>query len=209
MVFMVFMLFGAFDVVVQRPRRPDDHIDCIISSCPPINGTWHIRSAASSGTAARHRQPPLRLRRRLSRSLCRRWRRSRYNSIIVAPAAASLSFSSLSMTKMIRIHSICACSSVFVVLFIVDDEDDTIQPCCAFSSVFVVRSVVDDDEADTIQSCWQPTWSSFHRIAAVGRSTPIAIYILTLIVIGSALVIHRAFTLILSDVPPYAFLWVW
>ena len=113
------------------------------------------------------------------------------------------------MTKTIQIHSICACSGVFVVCFVVDDDAaDTIQPCCAFSGVFVVRSVVNDNEANMIQSCWQPTWSSFHRIDAVGQSTPIAIDSLTLIVVDSALVTHRAFALIISDVPPYASLWV-
>ena len=93
---MLFMLFGAFNVVVRRPRRPGDHIDRIISRRPPINDTWHIRSAASSGTAAatggRHCshggvfvvcsavdddkadtiQSLLRLRRRIYRSLRRR-----------------------------------------------------------------------------------------------------------------------------------------
>ena len=125
-------------------------------------------------------------RRRLCRSLRRQWRRQ-YEFI-----------------------QFCACGSVFVVCSVVDDnEADTIQQCCAFSSVFFVQSVIDDDDADTIQSCWKPTWSSFHRIAAVGQSTPIAIYSLTLIVLGSTLVIHRAFALILYDVSPYASLWVW
>ena len=130
-------------------------------------------------------QPLLRPRRRLCRSLRRRWR-GRYEFIQFAPAAASWSFSMSSMTNTIRI-----------------------QPCCALSGVFFVCSVVDGNEANTIQSCWQPTWSYFHRIAAVRQSTPINIYSLTLIVIGSALVIHRAFTLIISDVPPYASLWFW
>ena len=52
MIFMLFMIFGAFNVVVQRPRRPGDHINRIISRRPLIHGTWHIQSAASSGTAA-------------------------------------------------------------------------------------------------------------------------------------------------------------
>ena len=34
-------------------------------------------------------------------------------------------FSSLSMTNTTRIHSICAYNGVFVVLFVVDDKDDT------------------------------------------------------------------------------------
>ena len=156
------------------------------------------------------RRPPLCPRRRLCCSLRCQWQRSRYDSVLVAPAAASLSFSLSSMTKTIRINSICACGGVFVVRSAIDaDETNTIQPWCAFSVVFFVRSVVDDDEAATIQLCWQPTWYSFHRIAAVGRSTPIAIDILTLIVVGSALFMDRALDLFLSDVPPYASLWVW
>ena len=46
------MLFGAFDVVVQCPHRPGDHIDRIISRFAPIHVTWHIRLVALSGTAA-------------------------------------------------------------------------------------------------------------------------------------------------------------
>ena len=46
-----------------------------------------------------------------------------------------------------------------------------------------------------------------HRIAAVGRSTPIAINSLTLIVIGSALVIHRVFALLFRCTSLY-FTWV-
>ena len=46
------MIFGAFDVVVQRPHRPGDHIDRNISRRPPIHDTLHIRSAASSCTEA-------------------------------------------------------------------------------------------------------------------------------------------------------------
>ena len=49
---MLFMIFGAFNVAVQRPRRPSDHIDRIIRRRPPIHGTWHIRLAALSDTAA-------------------------------------------------------------------------------------------------------------------------------------------------------------
>ena len=159
-------------------------------------------------------------------------------------------------TQPTRFNHCCARSGVFVVLFVVDDEDYTnsfilrlqrrlcrslrhqwqrtirINSICAFSGVFVVCSVVDDDERyefiqfapsaasllfapssmttnDTIQSCWKPIGSSFCRIAAVGRSTPITINSLTLIVVGSTLVIHRAFALFLSDVLPYASLWVW
>ena len=94
MLFMLFMLFGAFNVVVQRPHHPGDHIDCIISRRPPIHGTWHIRSAASSGTAA------------------------------IAPASASLSFAPSSMTtKPIQFNHCCACSGVFAVLFVVDDNE--------------------------------------------------------------------------------------
>ena len=77
MIFMIFMLFGAFDVVVQRPCRPGSLIDRIISRRPLIHGTWHIRLEALSSAAAdasgRH----------------------------------------------------CACGGVFVVLFVVDDEDNT------------------------------------------------------------------------------------
>ena len=184
---MLFMLFGAFDILVQRPRCPGNHIDCIISRRPPIHGTWHIRLAASSATAAatgdRHYvcggvfashsvvnddeantiQSLLRSRRCFCRSLRPQWWKRRYNFNHVAPAAVSLSFASSSMTT------------------------KTIQ----------------------IQSYWQPAWSSFHRIDAVRRSTPIAIDILTLIVIGSALVIQRTFALFCSDVPPFALLWLW
>ena len=71
------------------------------------------------------RRPPLCSRRCLCRSLRRQRRRSPYDSIIVAPAEESLLFSLSSMTTTIRIHSICACGSVFVVLFVVDDKDDT------------------------------------------------------------------------------------
>ena len=229
MFFVVFMLFGAFDVVIRRPCRPGDHIDRITSCSPLIHGTWHIRSAASSGTAA-----------------------------AIATAADSLSFDPSSMTmKPIWFNHCCACRDVFVVLFVVndeyntnsfnlhlrpricrslrfwwwrqyefiqfcacsgvfvvcsfvdDDESDMIQPCCAFRGVFVVCSVINDNEADRFQSCWKPTWSFFHRISAVGRSNPITIYSLTLIVVGSALVIHRSFALILSYAYPYASLWVW
>ena len=52
MLFVLFMLFSAFDIVVQRPRRPGNHIDHIISFRFLIHGTWHIRLAALSGTAA-------------------------------------------------------------------------------------------------------------------------------------------------------------
>ena len=124
-------------------------------------------------------------------------------------AAASLLFSpSLLITKPIRFNHCCARGGFFVVLFVFKKKMIQIHPCCAFGGVFVVHSVVDDDKSDTIQSCWQPTWSSFHRIAAVGRSTPITIDSLTLIVVGSAIAIHRAFALFISDVPPYASLWV-
>ena len=101
MLFMLFMLFGAFDVVVRRPRRPGDHIDLIISRCPPIHGAWHIWSAASSGTAAatggRH-------------CACG-------GVFLFAPSAMT--------RKPIRFNRCCACGGVFVVLFVVDDEDDT------------------------------------------------------------------------------------
>ena len=49
---MLFMLFGAFDVVVRRPRRPSDHVGRIISRRPLINGTWNIQSEASPGMAS-------------------------------------------------------------------------------------------------------------------------------------------------------------
>ena len=112
------MLFGAFDVVIRRPRCPSDHIDHIISHCPPIHGTWHIPSAASSGTAA-----------------------------AIAPAAASFSFALSSMTtKTIRLNHCCACGGVFVVLFVVNEKTIRIHSFCACGGVFVVRSVVDENE---------------------------------------------------------------
>ena len=52
MLFMLFMLFGAFDVAVRHPCRPGNYIGRIISRRPPIHGTFHIRSAASSCMAA-------------------------------------------------------------------------------------------------------------------------------------------------------------
>ena len=141
MPFIIFILVGAFDVVVRRPRHPGNHIDRIISCCTPIHGTLHIRLASLSCTAA-----------------------------AVAPEAASSSFSpSLMTTQPIRFNHCCACGGVFVVLFVVYDKDDTnsfilrlrrlcrslrrrwrrtirIHYICAFSGVFVVRSVVDDDK---------------------------------------------------------------
>ena len=118
---MLFMLFGAFDVVVPHPHHPGYHIGRIISRHPPTHGTLHIRLAASSCTAAatgvRHCacgsvfvvrsvvdynaadtiQSLLRLRRRLCRPLRRRWQRW-YEFIHFSPAAASLSFAPSSMT---------------------------------------------------------------------------------------------------------------
>ena len=276
MLFMLFILFSAFDVVVQRTRRPGNHIDRITSRRPLIHGTWHIRLTASFSTAAgiapaaasslfapsSMTTKPIRFNHCCAHGgvfvvLFVVDDEDDTNSFNFSPAAASLSFSLLSMTKTIRIHSCCTSSGVFVVCSVVnDDEVDTIQPCCAFSGVFVIRSVVDDDEADmiqsccafsgvfvvrsvvdddeadtiqpycafsgifvvrsivddyeadTIQSCWQPTWSYFHSIAAVRRSNPIDIDSLTLIVVCSALGIHRALALIISNVPPYALLWV-
>ena len=130
MFFVIFMLFSTFYVVVWRPRRPGDHIDCFISCRPPINGTWHIRWAASSGTVAaiggRHWarscvfvvrsvvydnkadtiKSLLRPRRRLCCFLRRQWKR-RYEFIDFAPAAVSLSFALLSMTmKLIRFNHV-------------------------------------------------------------------------------------------------------
>ena len=52
MLFMLFVLLDAFNIDVRRPRRPGDHIYCIISHHPPIHGTLHILSTASSCTAA-------------------------------------------------------------------------------------------------------------------------------------------------------------
>ena len=93
MIFMLFMLFGAFVVVVWRPCCPGNHIDCIIILRPPIHGTLHIILAASSGMAA-----------------------------ATTPAAASLSIALLSMTtKPIRFNHCCARGGVFVFLFVVND----------------------------------------------------------------------------------------
>ena len=203
------MLFGAFNVIVWRPCHPGDHIDCIISRCPSIHGTLHIWSEALSCTAASTVgchcacggvfvvrsvvdddtadtiQSLFRLRRRLCHPLRRRWRR-RYEFIHFAPAAASLSFApSLMMTN--------------------DTNSFNLR-----LQMRLCRSLRRQwRRTMRIHSCWKPTWSSFRRIAAVGRSTPIAIDSLTLIVLCSSLVIHRAFTIFLSDVPPYASLWVW
>ena len=129
MILMIFMLFVAFDVVVQRPRCPRDHIDHITSHHPTIHYTWHLRSVASTDTAAttggRHfacggifvvcstvdddksdtNQSCLCPRRRLCRSLCRQ-RRRRYEFIQFAPAAVSFLFSLSLMMKTIQIHSI-------------------------------------------------------------------------------------------------------
>ena len=87
--------------------------------------TWHMAHLIGSLVryGGHHRRPPLRPRRRLCRFLCRWWQRSWYDSIIVAPAAASLSSSSSSMTKTIRIHSFCAFSGVFVVRSVVDNDE--------------------------------------------------------------------------------------
>ena len=143
-----------------------------------------------------------------------------------------MSSSSSSMTKTIRIHSFCACGGVFVVRSVVDDNKryESIQFAPSVPSFSFAPSSMTTNDTNSfnlrlqcrlccllrrrrqrtirIHSCWQPTWSSFCRISAVGRSTPIVIDILTLTVVGSALVIHRAFALFLSNVPPYALLWV-
>ena len=186
---MLFMLFGAFVVVVWRPCCPGDHIDCIIILRPPIHGTLHIILAASSGTAA-----------------------------AIAPTS---------------VNHCCDRGGVFVIFFVVDDEDytDSIIVAPSGASLSFALSSMTTNNMNSfnlhlqrrlfrslcrwwrrtihIHSCWQPAWSSFCRIAAVRQSTPIAIDSLTLIVAGSALVIHREFALFLSDVPTYALLWVW
>ena len=202
---MIFMLLCAFDVVVRCPCHPGDYIDCIISRLPLIHGIKHIWSAASSSMAAS-----------------------------TTPAAASLSFAPSSMTtKPIWLNHCCACGGVFVVLFVIDDKDDMNsfmlrlqrRLCYSFRHrwqrgyefIHVVPAAVSllftsslmTTKTIRIQSCWQPTYSSFHRIVAVERSTLIVIDSLTIIVVSSALVIQRTFAFFCSDVPPYASLWVW
>ena len=88
------MIFGAFDVVVRRPCHPGNHKDRMINNRPPIHGTWHIRPAASSGTAA-----------------------------VTTPAAAYFSFAPSSMTtKPILFNHCCARGGVFIVRFVVNYE---------------------------------------------------------------------------------------
>ena len=98
---MLFMIFGAFYVVVRRPCCPGDHIDPIISI---------FSQYMAHGTFDRQRRPV----------------RRPPPAAATAPAAASLSFAPSSMTtKPIQFNHCCARGGIFVVLFVVDDEDDT------------------------------------------------------------------------------------
>ena len=118
MLFMLFMIFGAFDVVVQHPCRLEDHIGRIISFRPPILGTLHIRSAASSCTVAAIAPAAASLSFSLSSIAMHPIRLNNF-----CAAAASLSSSSLLMTKRIQIHSIFAFSGIFVICSVVDDDE--------------------------------------------------------------------------------------
>ena len=98
-------------------------------------GVFVIRSVVDDDEADTI-QSLLRLWRRLCCYLRRQWQR-RYEFIHVAPAAAPLLFALSSMTKTIRIHSCYACGGIFVVCFVVDDEDNMNSILLATNMVFL------------------------------------------------------------------------
>ena len=107
------MLFGAFDIVVRRPCRPGDHIDCIISSRPLIHGTWHIQLAPSSDTAAA--------------TGCRHYARG---GVFVVHSVVD-------DDEVDTIQSLLHRGGVFVVCFVVDDEDNMNSILLATNMVFL------------------------------------------------------------------------